>query len=48
MTPQEEQDFLEDRFAETGGICDDCYQDADAHAAWTNGQGVTVVDCTDD
>jgi hypothetical protein len=45
MTPQEEQDYLENRFAEA---CDDCGQGADDHAAWTNSQGVIVVDCTND
>lgn len=46
MTPQEEQDFLDNRFANDN--CDDCSQGADAHAVWTNPQGVTVVDCTND
>jgi hypothetical protein len=45
MTPQEEQDYLENRFTEA---CDDCGQGADAHTVWTNPQGVTVVDCTND
>jgi hypothetical protein len=45
MTPQEEQDYLDDRFTEA---CDDCTQGPDAHTVWTNNSGTTVVDCNDD
>ncbi|MEV7140745.1 hypothetical protein [Streptomyces tauricus] len=45
MTPQEEQDFLDDRLG--GEVCDDCSNDADAHAVGLGPSG-PFIDCTDD
>lgn len=46
LTPEEEQNILDDRFG--GEVCDDCSNGVDAHAVWTNPSGTPVIDCTDD
>lgn len=46
MTPEEEQDFLDDQFGEE--VCDDCGQGPDGHAVGVGPSGTPFVDCTDD
>lgn len=45
MTPQEEQDYLENRFAE---VCDDCNEGPDDHSVGLNSSGQPFAECDND